>query len=180
MIYLVDMDGVLADTINGFNRRWQEMFPEKSFVPYEKITKFKIEECYPKESRHLVDKVWSSDGFFNSLEPIKGALDGIRSLAETENVFICTCPLTNSKDCVQDKWNWVKEYLGIDWAKKLIITKDKTVIYGNILIDDQPEINGVKEPMWEHIIYDHPWNRQTNGKRRMTWQNYRDVLGIKN
>jgi hypothetical protein len=44
------------------------------------------------------------------------------------------------------------------------------------LIDDKPEITGVeKEPTWEHILYDRPYNRGIN-KRRITWGNWKDIL----
>ncbi len=31
-------------------------------------------------------------------------------------------------------------------------------------------------PTWEHVLYDHAYNRAENSKRRLTWANWKDVL----
>ena len=38
---------------------------------------------------------------------------------------------------------WIEEHLGEDWLDKIIITKDKTVVNGHVLIDDRPNIKGI-------------------------------------
>ena len=40
------------------------------------------------------------------------------------------------------QFKWVKEHLGKYWLDRLILTFDKTLIKGNILIDDQHQIRG--------------------------------------
>ena len=57
-------------------------------------------------------------------------------------VFICTAPLTNYENSVLEKYKWVEKNFGHEWIKKIILTKDKTLIKGDILIDDNPEIFG--------------------------------------
>jgi len=60
--------------------------------------------------------------------------------------------------CHSEKAQWVEKHLGSYWLKKLIITKDKTVVYGNVLIDDKHPITGALKPMWDQIVYDQPYN----------------------
>lgn len=73
----------------------------------------------------------------------------------------------------------MEEHLGRDFVKRLILTKDKTLVFGDFLIDDKPEIKGVKLPSWEHLIFDQPYNINIiNNKRRINWNNYREVLGL--
>ena len=37
---------------------------------------------------------------------------------------------------------WVEKHMGRDWLNRLILTKDKTIIAGDLLFDDKPKITG--------------------------------------
>ena len=88
-------------------------------------------------------------------------------------------PLSLYAYCVLEKYQWVEKYLGYGFTKKLILTRDKTLVRGDMLIDDKPEITGIQKPVWEHIIYDFPYNRHITGNRRIVrWKNWRKILGI--
>ncbi|MDO8264840.1 MAG: 5'-3'-deoxyribonucleotidase, partial [Candidatus Parcubacteria bacterium] len=63
-------------------------------------------------------------------------------------------------------------------TKRIILSRDKTLIRGNFLIDDRPEIKGSSIPEWEHIIFDCSYNRNVTNKKRLTWENWREVLNI--
>ena len=91
-------------------------------------------------------------------------------------VFICTSPLSNYQNCVLEKFEWVENHLGSKWVSRIILTKDKTLVKADYIIDDKPNITGVEEsPSWEHILYDCPYNREIN-KRRITWANWKSIL----
>ncbi len=87
---------------------------------------------------------------------------------EGHEVFICTAPLSHYESCVLEKYEWTERYLGIEWTKRIILTRDKTLVKGDFLIDDKPEITGIITPVWEHIIYDKPYNRSVTSKKRLT------------
>lgn len=169
-ILLVDMDGVLCDFVGKFNDIWRLRYPDRFFLAPEKATTFYFEDEYPEEYKEDIREIVNQPGFFSNLDPLKGSLVGITQLSNLYNVFICTSPLTSNPTCLNDKYNWVKNYLGTDWLKKLIITKDKTLIQGTFLLDDKPEIYGNTVPTWEHVIFDQPYNRQSR-KRRVNWEN---------
>jgi 5'-nucleotidase len=57
----------------------------------------------------------------------------------------------------------------------MIVTRDKTLVYGDVLVDDNPAIVGAHTPAWTHVVYDQPYNRTIDGPR-MTWTDWRDVL----
>jgi 5'-nucleotidase len=40
------------------------------------------------------------------------------------------------------QYDWVKNHLGKHWLKKLILTADKTIVKGHLLIDDKVDIKG--------------------------------------
>ena len=47
-----------------------------------------------------------------------------------------------------------------------------------IILVDKPNIDGIMVPIWEHVIYTQPYNKNVPGKRRLTWMDYQAVLGI--
>jgi len=176
-VVLVDMDGVIADFEGGFLKNWRERHPDKPSIPLEHRTTFYIADQYPQEWRELVRQIMLAPGFYRNLEPIPGSIAALQEMSELGfEVFICSRPLSEYKNCVLEKYEWVEEHLGEDWVKRIILTRDKTIIKADILIDDRPEIRGVAMPSWEHILCDQPYNREERRKRRLSWKNWRDVI----
>lgn len=177
MRILIDMDGVIADFDGEFLQRWKARHPDEFFIPIEKRIKFYIKDDYPASLRPLVDEILFESSFFEEMTIMPGAKEALEEMdARGLEVFICTSPLSAYSHCVLEKYKWVENILGPAWVKKIILTKDKTIVKADILIDDKPEVTGVeKEPSWEHILYDRPYNRGIN-KRRITWENWKDIL----
>lgn len=80
-------------------------------------------------------------------------------LALGMDVRICTSPLSQFENCVAEKYLWVEKHLGREATNRLILTKDKTLVHGNLLIDDKPLIQGAVKPRWKHVLFDAPYNR---------------------
>ncbi|HJX05299.1 MAG TPA: 5'-3'-deoxyribonucleotidase [Candidatus Nanoarchaeia archaeon] len=179
MIILVDLDDVLADFEKSFLDNWRKKHPDKLYVPLEERTTFKVHKQYPPELKPLVQEIYCAPGFYRNLPLIKGGKEAIQEMRQKEHdVFLCTSPLSSYENCVLEKYKWTEERLGEDWVQRLIITKDKALVRGDILIDDNPYPKGILIPTWEHIIYDFPYNRHVEGKRRITWQNWKEVLKL--
>jgi 5'-nucleotidase len=177
MIILVDMDGVLADFEQGFINIWKVKHPDLPYVPVEERNTFYTYKQYPKELRPLTQDIVRAPNFFAALPPIEGALQGFKELAETgHDIAICSSPLIGNPTGASDKYDWIEENLGDDWVGKLILAPDKTMVRGDILIDDRPEIKGSQQPLWEHVLYDHLYNQEIEGRRRLTWANWREVI----
>lgn len=52
------------------------------------------------------------------------------------------------------QYEWVEKHLGPDWINRLILTRDKTMINGDILIDDKVHITGaMNSPSWKHVVF---------------------------
>jgi 5'-nucleotidase len=178
MIILVDQDDVLADFEGHFISTWQKIYPDKFYIPLEQRTVFFIEQQYPAELRPLAQEIMDGQGFYRELPPKKGGIEAVLEMSTKNEVLICTSPRSQSKYCIAEKQEWVQKYLGEDWLNRLIITMDKTTVNGDILIDDKPIITGSRTPIWEHILYDMPYNRHIKDKRRLTWDNWREILKL--
>ena len=179
MRILVDMDGVLAHFEKGFLEEFRALAPDDFYVPLEDRDTFYILEQYPKEFAKRIHKIIHAPNFFLKLEPIEG---GVEALHEMERLgietVICFSPLLSYENSVLQKYQWVDRHLGREWTSRLILTRDKTIVLGDILIDDRPEVTGAETPAWEHVLYDQPYNRKVKGRRRLTWQNWKEVLGL--
>jgi len=179
MIILIDMDDVLADFDGEFYNRWAKTHSDKPITPPHERNCFYIMDESPEDYRQYITEINTSPGFIRSLPLVDGGTKAVKQIAEMGHViYICTSPLNNYYNCVKEKYEWIEEHLGFEWTKKLILTKDKTLIQGDILIDDKPEVKGVAKPVWEHIIFDKPYNRKTNHAKRMNWKNWREVLNL--
>ena len=177
MRILIDMDGVIADFDQEFLRRWRERHPEKPYITLEERTTFYVKDSYPEALHSFVAEILLEESFFREMIPVPGAKEALEEMVTKGfEVFICTSPLSTYGNCVLEKYEWVEKYLGPSWVNKIILTKDKTVIKADFLIDDKPEITGVeKQPGWEHILYDRPYNSAIE-RRRLTWETWKDVI----
>lgn len=179
MIVLVDQDGPLADFERGFLEGWQRQYPGAFFVPYAERRSFYVRDEYPPHLRTWVDGLHYAPGFYRSLPPTPGCVEAIREMGELGlDVRICTAPLTRYENCVLEKYEWVERHLGREFTKRMIVTKDKTLVRGAYLIDDRPAVEGSLKPEWEHILFDCPYNRQVPRKRRLSWANWREILNV--
>ena len=179
-IILVDMDGVLANFEKGFLDSWKEKFPNLTHVPLTERKTFKVKDEYPEEIKKEVESIYVSPGFFRNLPIIEGSKNALIKMQELgHEVFICTKAISRFENCILEKYNWVNQNLGFEWTKRIIVAKDKTLIYGDYLIDDKPEATGLKTPAWKHVLFDAPYNKNVSNKLRITWDNWEKILNLK-
>ncbi|XP_043924748.1 5'(3')-deoxyribonucleotidase, cytosolic type [Protopterus annectens] len=156
---LLDMDGVLSDFEGGFLRSYRAKYPGEPYVPLADRRGFALTEQYSKLRPDLEEKaesIYEAPDFFLKLDPIPGAIAAVKEMVNMKDIdiFICTSPLNKYSHCVKEKYMWVEKHLGSQFIERLILTKDKTVITADLLIDDKDNIEGVEpNPSWEHILF---------------------------
>ncbi|XP_042623013.1 5'(3')-deoxyribonucleotidase, mitochondrial-like isoform X1 [Cyprinus carpio] len=187
---LLDMDGVIADFEGGFLNKYRERFPSEPFIPLEDRRGFWVSSQYGDMRRDLCEKaisIWESKNFFLELEPLPGGVEAVKEMSKMENtdVFICTSPIKHYSYCPFEKYAWIEKHLGPEFLEKIILTKDKTIVTGDILIDDKPEILGVEpSPSWEHVLFTACHNKHlppnTSQRRLLSWaDDWRGLLESK-
>ncbi len=178
MLILLDQDGVLADFERGFRDAWNLRYGDHvpALAPSERKS-FRLTDDYSPRLADAVRSIYEARGFYRNLLPMHGALKGVHVLLEEgHDVRICTSPLTFWRNCVPEKYEWVERHLGAEFLQRLIVTKDKTLVRGHVLVDDKPRVDGAEMPLWRHVIFDAPYNRGVHGPR-MTWDNWREMIG---
>ncbi len=179
-IILFDMDGVLCD----YNKHLLELAHKRLGLPFHNsadVITFNTEKIFGREHEKRVEALSCEPGFFRNLPPTPYAVEAFHEIAShvgEENVFICTAPkkFVKNRLCMEEKSAWVAEHLGERFADRVILTRDKTVVHGHILIDDKPEVEGALTPSFTHVYYDRPYNRSGNRPRIMSWKNWRGTL----
>lgn len=177
MIILIDQDGPLADFEKGFLQSWKSKFPDEFFVEIEARRSFKIKDDYPEQLRPQVEQTYLEKHFYETLPIVQGASEAIHVMLERgHDVRICTSPLSQYENCILEKYFWVERHLGRDFLKRMIVTKDKTLIRGDLLIDDNPDVWGAVEPAWRWLLYDAPYNRGVLNRPRLTWATWMNLF----
>ncbi|XP_034497648.1 5'(3')-deoxyribonucleotidase, cytosolic type isoform X2 [Ailuropoda melanoleuca] len=82
-------------------------------------------------------------------------------------------------------YRWVENHLGPQFVERIILTRDKTVVLGDLLIDDKDTIRGQEEtPSWEHILFTCCHNQHLalppTRRRLLSWSdNWREIIESK-
>ncbi len=173
-VLLVDMDGPMAHfdqrlwdlcVVNGWPLDITDMAEQRHRYSTDHI----VDPAHRSEARRLIaeDERWFAD-----LEPVPGAIEGIHELAVHFDVWLCTKPLEANVNCRDGKAEWVRRHLRGDWERKLIITPDKSMIRGDILLDDGPKIEWFPKATWRPVIFAMSFNgpgSEWDGLPRWTW-----------
>jgi len=178
---LIDMDGVIADWGRAYGDALDTFGEDASGIPrHADQRSFDLTAGRTEREKAIIGAVMIQPGFYSRLEPIPGAREALKQMVKDgHDVRIVTSPWASNPTCASDKLNWIIRHYGSHWAARVIITSDKTLVSGDYLIDDKPEVKGDRAPDWEHILFDQPYNRDVSGKRRVTsWDDWRAQAGV--
>lgn len=121
-----------------------------------------IERCYGFEAARTVQDAVHADGFFRTLPVKTGAVAAVSKLEQAGcEVFVCTAPSLLNSSCASDKMLWIADHFP-SLRRKVVVAKDKTLVRGHVLVDDKPEVLGILEPSWQHILFETPGNAHVN------------------
>lgn len=173
------MDGVIADWGHAYGESLDRYGDAAANIPRHRDQRsFNLHEGRTPEESAIIRSVMVEDGFYSRLQPVPGARAALKAMTKAgHDVRIVTSPWVSNPSCASDKLNWVVEHYGQYWGARVIITTDKTLVRGDILIDDKPEVIGSQEPTWEHVYFTQPYNEHIPGRRRINdWAEWEEVL----
>lgn len=75
-------------------------------------------------------------GFFEALEPIPGAIEAVTELRAKADIYILTAPSVRNPLCYSEKRLWIEKHFDLDFCHRLIISPNKGLLKGDILVDD--------------------------------------------
>ena len=184
MRIVVDMDEVMAQFVAKILRRWNAL-SGKNFTR-DDITSWRMEEVLGADrlgrtAEGLIDEWLAEDGFFEDLDPVPGAVEGVNKLrAHGYDVVFATSIPEVAVHSYTGKRRWLRKHFPDMSMKDMVAISRKGLIDGDVLIDDGPHnIIEWMTPMRHDriaIVFDAPWNRHVDGSgiyRAKTWS---DVL----
>lgn len=181
---LVDQDGPLAD----FDAHFHRLCADRRYPMHggdvhagARCTEHRFAtDCLTSDHGELARQYVNGSRWFSELPVVDGAEEGLNALADhpdVAEVWVCTKPLEANSNCQSDKANWIRKHFGEEWLRRLIITPDKSMVRGDILLDDAPKPAWFERASWTPVLYPMPWNQPggafatRNGlNRRARWQ----------
>ena len=127
-ILYIDMDNVLVDFSSGI-----ALLPERLQIQF----KGRIDEA---------------PGIFSFMKPLSGAIRSFERLSINYDTYILSTAPWENASAWSDKNLWVRKYLGDVARKRLILTHNKNLNFGDFLIDDRTA-NGASDFKGKHIIF---------------------------
>ncbi len=161
---LVDMDGVLADTMGGVFDLLDDDHAHEDVYDY----------WFDGLDKKSIIEALRSDGLYRHLDVITGAVRGVNRLREefNGNVYVCSAPMSGAEHCETEKREWLEEHFDAEFAMQAIITADKTTVPGRLIIEDNPDVAG---GMWRPVMFDQAWNRHVDYPRMYGWHDLQVV-----
>ena len=109
----------------------------------------KIPKRYLITHKEKMDEV---PGIFSLMDPIQGSIESFNELSSLFDTYILSTSPWENDSAWSDKLKWVKNYLGQNAYKRLILSHHKNLNSGDFLIDDRLA-NGVDKFTGEHIHF---------------------------
>ena len=181
-IILVDLDNTGTQFDEYFIERWKAEYPNRHVVQMPERKSFKIEGDYPAEWKPDLRRITGAEGFIANVPPMEGFVQAMHEMAAASyDVRICTSPMSQYHPNIKEKYDWVLKHFDKEWLDRIILAKDKTLIRGNLLIDDNHDVKGAHTPMWTQVIFDRPYSSTAPPeiRRLARWPNWKtDLEGL--
>lgn len=153
-VILFDLD----DTVNNFTGPLVDIFNERTGA------EVKVEDIKDWDlSKYLGEygiSIFREEGFFENLPEKNNSLSVLKTLIQSTDydVYIVTACGTNQE--LEEKFKWFDKYLPTFNKDRIIKCKEKEIIRGDVLVDDNVSNLRKCAPYMRCILYDMPHNRE--------------------
>ena len=133
MRILIDMDEVMADAIERFLEWYERDFGIR--YTKEQLHGTRLQFIIPEEHREIVKAYPHQKGFFKDLPLIPHSQEVIKELNDRYDVYVASAAM-EFQYSLQDKFEWLDEHFPFIHWKRRILCGDKSVLKGDVLIND--------------------------------------------
>ena len=133
MRILIDMDDVIADAIERFLEWYERDFG----VRYTRadLHGTRLHLLVPEEHRMIVKQYPHQKGFFKDLPVMENSREVIEELNNRFEVYVASAAMEFPYS-LPDKYEWLDQHFPFIHWKRRIFCGDKSVLKGDVLIDD--------------------------------------------
>lgn len=157
MRILIDMDGTIEDLCSAWIAELNKR--HGTDVKFSDIDCWDITTKYPTITKEEVYDPLLSEEFWKTVKPIDGAVEYVKRIIDDgHDVYIVTA---SYPETIAYKYSHVIcKYFPYIKPEQIVVTSNKSIINGDILIDDAP--HNFKD--WRHIgiLVDAPYNKWFN------------------
>lgn len=136
--FLCDCDDVVANYVQGFvsavvalgirDIKYDHPFDEWDLSKSLKLTEVEDDAVY---------SLINLPGFAQRLNPLEGAVHGVKEIMKICDVIWVTSPLRSSPTWAYDRAQWLDKYFGA--GQKIVSTHEKYAVDGDFFLDDKPK-----------------------------------------
>ncbi len=143
---LVDLDGIVVD----LTTHWLELIERDHGIKVglHEIDQWSLHKCgeLTKLGATKVYDYLQLPGLFRNAPPLTGAIESLRELNELHDVVICSSP--SGPVSAKEKLEWLSEHTPFLKLNQIILANKKTMVCGDVLIDDHPETGAAYRKRW--------------------------------
>lgn len=162
MRLLLDQDGPLA----GFDEKCFDIFKHEMKLELEierlehSTFRYFTDHITNPEHKRSARDILEAQGWFRELPVVPGSQEGVDALLSAGvDIWICTKPMKENLTCRDEKFAWIQEHFPM-LANKIVMTPDKSLVKGDILLDDAFDPAWCELADWNGVVYSAPYNGQ--------------------
>lgn len=161
MRILVDCDGVLSNFVEALSIALEPRMGRR-FAP-EEVTQWNIAAALGIP-RDWVEAAMMGPWFVRNMKPMVGAQEAMQQIHKAGHELVCVTTPGPGWGWINERENWLHQHFREEIGDRIIHTKHKHMVKGDVFIDDKPE--NVDAWMNEHcdygkghgILFDAPYN----------------------
>jgi 5'(3')-deoxyribonucleotidase len=160
------MDDVIADTYGKHIEIYNEEF--NANLSKDTIHSGEVWQNAPIEHKQNILSHAYRDGFFIDLSPMDDSIEVMKALYEKHEVYIASAAM-QFPNSLREKSDWLAKYFPfIHWSHQ-ILCGDKSILNGDLLIDDRSY--NLKRFEGDTLLFSSPHNQhETEYDRMNSWK----------
>lgn len=175
MKIFIDMDDVMADAVDRFLEWYRRDFGV-NFTKAD-VQGTKLHAIVPEEHKKIVKEYPFQKGFFKDLPVIENSREVIKELNDRFDVYIASAAM-EFPNSLADKYEWLDHHFPFIHWKRRIFCGDKSILKGDVLIDDHDFNLSVFDG--RSIIFTAPHNiSDTKYERMESWLDAEKLFDLK-